>query len=347
MGPFPPPVHGFSVITDKLATFSESFAITYRFNRSPRFLYFKKLGSVISFFSAFFEFLRALFRDRPDIVYIGVSSGFGVFFDLCFLIFARLFGIKLVLHLHNFSYIDNPSFKFRIFFHLSKSVKILALCQCMGVKLISAYGLDPKSIRVLSNAAFVESQYNVLSQSLCLKSGLLSLGYLSNITREKGIFKFLEMVELLESRGVKFLAIIGGPLSSDIKDEFMLRIAGNQFIEYRGALYGDAKDEFYRSIDYLCFPTNYPNEAEPVVVWEAASFGVTTIAARRGCLEEQVSFVDGVVYDYDGYAISACNFFCELSIDDILDLRMRRVDIANKFLSFKRRNLSLIESIFI
>jgi glycosyltransferase involved in cell wall biosynthesis len=56
-----------------------------------------------------------------------------------------------------------------------------------------------------------------------------------------------------------------------------------------GPVYGDAKFSFLSSIDLLLFPSKYPNEAQPVVIWESLSVGTPVVSTDVGAIAEQAT----------------------------------------------------------
>ena len=59
-------------------------------------------------------------------------------------------------------------------------------------------------------------------------------------------------------------------------------------VEYLGAVYDAQKERFYSQLDLFVFPTNYANEAEPLVIYEAMRQGVHVIACDRGSIAEML-----------------------------------------------------------
>jgi len=130
------------------------------------------------------------------------------------------------------------------------------------------------------------------------RTQLRTLGFLGNISDDKGIRTFIDVCEQLQQRDASFRALIAGPCDTpDIKDyvnEAVRRIAG---LEYLGPLYGADKSEFFDTIDLLLFPSEYRNEAEPLVIYEANSRAVPVLATSLGCIPEALRAGGGSVVD--------------------------------------------------
>ena len=58
-------------------------------------------------------------------------------------------------------------------------------------------------------------------------------------------------------------------------------------------MYNDQKVEFYKNIDCFVFPSKYKNEAEPLVLFEAAESATLLIGSQRGCMKDVINSLDG------------------------------------------------------
>ncbi len=125
-----------------------------------------------------------------------------------------------------------------------------------------------------------------------------TLGFLSNLSPEKGLFEFLNLMAAIDSGGLPVRALLAGPFEdAGIREEAQARLRVTNIVEYLGPKYGDGKDAFFDDIDVFVFPTLYRNEAEPIVVHEAMSRGIPVIAYGRGCIPEMIGPESGLVID--------------------------------------------------
>ncbi len=302
LGPLPPPVHGFSAINAKLvAALSRDAEVTV-FNRAMRSSEVEGRGrkAVADLFSSlqlWFSFVGQLFVRRPEALYVGVSGGGGQWIDLVFVIFAKLFRVALVLHHHSFAYLNRPTTVSRILMRASREATQVVLCNVMGELLAAKYSLDTSLMYVLSNAAFVDHNDDRASAP----RRVLRVGFLSNITEEKGIFDFLAVIGGLNANGLKIDARIAGPLADNVSDRFADELRRLPCATHVGPIYGEAKRRFLAELDILLFPTRYVNEAEPVTVFEAMSAGLVVFAAKRSCIDEMIAEDGGRVVDIDDF----------------------------------------------
>ena len=91
-----------------------------------------------------------------------------------------------------------------------------------------------------------------------------TIGFLSNISIEKGIDVFFELVAELQDKGCNTSILIAGLFHDNNVKKFVLsQISRNRSINYLGPVYGGKKIEFFNNIDLLVLPSR--NEAEPLV----------------------------------------------------------------------------------
>ena len=134
--------------------------------------------------------------------------------------------------------------------------------------------------------------------SVGLRKAVGTLGFISNIAREKGVFEFLDLMTAVDMAGLPLHARLAGPFQdADTEQAVRERLRSLPHVEYVGPQYGAAKDAFYAGIDALVFPTRYDNETERVTNHEAMSRGIPVIAYGRGCIPEIVGADCGLVID--------------------------------------------------
>lgn len=292
VGPFPPPVHGMAAINLAMHDWVETNGGTpIKVNTRAR--------SLQRSFGARLRRLPTALRAMGTIVvlplatrsmYMSVSAGFGQVYELAFVLIARLRRMRIYLHHHNYAYLDRPTILARALFNLAgRRALHIVLSAGMEKRLISAYSV--KSSVAISNLAFVDLPD---AAGLPAKTNIQTIGFLSNISREKGVFLFLDMVQAVRRSYPGLQCILAGPFQDDeVRREVQTRIGEIGGIRYLGPVYGERKDEFFSSIDVLIFPTLYKNEAQPIVLLESRARGIPIIAYDRGAISEIVSIDDG------------------------------------------------------
>lgn len=286
VGVLPPPHTGMTAVSAAMqvalgeALDVRSFVLRRAPGMSDRAWSFRKHGGLLT---AMARALLSAPRTAP--VYVVLDSGGGAWGSALLALMARTFGAPLIVHHHVFSYFTAPSTAARLFFRVAgRRALHLTLCGCMGERLREKYGADRSSL-ALSNPAFV-----MVAASPRPRSRLLRLGFLGNVTRDKGVGLFMETVRRLHGQGVLLEAQIAGPvrdpaLAAEIA-AFVAEDPGRRSAP--GPIYGAVKQAFLDGIDVLLFPSQYVNEAQPVTIYEALAAGAPVLATDRGCVPEQL-----------------------------------------------------------
>jgi glycosyltransferase involved in cell wall biosynthesis len=311
VGTFPPPVHGMAAVNKAVylrlqAAGSEPLVIDLGAPSLNRALWIR-LGRIP-------RVLRGLVRlvctrqlqDR--VLYMSVSGGFGQIYELLFLVLARMRAMRIFLHHHSFVYLDAPSQLTKLLTRLA-GAKAVHITQSpkMAEKLKTIYRL--MHVISVSNAVFLVS--SSVSPSPSIREEVKVLGYLSNISAKKGVFEFLDILEVARDRCLPVRGILAGPFQdSETEQQVRKRLAALPNVAYVGPKYGTAKDQFFLDIDVLVFPTLYKNETEGIVNHEAMQNGVPVIAYGRGCIPE-------IVVSECGLVVPPGKEFVPLALDQI------------------------------
>jgi glycosyltransferase involved in cell wall biosynthesis len=282
VGQFPPPVHGFAQATLDVAELLEARGLRVtRIDLKPIKHGKTFLSPLVTRFSQLAKAISEVRRGSP--VYIGLSGGLRQAVDFVFLTVGRLGRASLFVHHHNFTYLDRPSLLTRMCVLVSgNSATHIVLCGEMKAALQRRYNAA-RNVEIVSNAGL---------QSVCLefrhRTTVRRIGYLSALTKEKGILEFLNAAVILVKQHPELRFSIAGPCrDASIREEVECACRNNRFIDYAGPVYGAAKNAFVQSLDLLLFPTR--NDAEPLVIWEAMSSGIPVIGWERGCIGEMLA----------------------------------------------------------
>jgi glycosyltransferase involved in cell wall biosynthesis len=302
VGPLPPPLNGFSsVCLMMLERLRETMPVEV-FNRAPN-LRSPAYGTLQQLLNPARFFCLCLVR-RELVLYLALSGGRGQLLDLIYVLIGKLFRRPIFIHHHSFVYINSPTWINRLFFSFVRSESHIVLSPNMGESLARRYSLNSSTVRVVSNAAFFDAE-DGLAPVPHGNDAPMQLGFLSNITLAKGIVEFFSILENLQRHGVKYRAHIAGPVAPEARQAFDDLLAAAHDVEYFGALYDAQKAEFYRRLDVFLFPTNYSNEAEPLVIYEAMRQGAHVIACDRGSIAEMLRNGAGLTFPNERIVESA------------------------------------------
>ena len=340
--PFGPPVHGMSVIADALFNKLEERGVKYiKIPSQPWFahrLYGTALWTIIKVaYSALFclALIVNCVHKRPTGIYLFLQGGVGQVLDLPIYLIARIFGLPIFIHHHSFSYIVSESFVMRLSnIFMGKLATHIFLCKCMYEEFTKIYSPSYLKYCIVSNVVFLEEK-SIREENA---GNPFTLGYLSNITSDKGIRKFIECFDNV-SQSVIVNALVAGRCDDlEIKKMLLTKSGCNDSFNYIGPAYDEAKDDFFDSIDVLIFPTEYKTEADPVVILEALQRGIPVVSYSRGCIEQTLNLIGGLAIDQDADFVKLASEEIIAWISSPLRYRAEVTLIENKFKAFRNQH---------
>ena len=309
IGPFPPPLHGQALTNRSVAegivergvgcviinTAPPSLkkSIWARLQRLPRLV----IGLV--------KYAKAL-SESPRAVYLSVSGGYGQVYEVIFILAARIFRVDIFIRHCCFSYLDSRRFIASVLVFIAGSDAVhVTQCGAMSAALKRFY--RAKKVIDVSNAALVP-----LSAHHRPVRSALSLGLLSNLQPDKGVFEFLEIFKRLQARGHSVAAHLAGPIQDEVVLDAVTELAdASDDFTYWGGIYDEErKDEFFAAIDLFVFLTTYKNETEAKVNLESMAHGVPVISTDIGCISSVIGLGGGHVVASGG----------EEGVDAVVDL---------------------------
>jgi len=310
IGPMPPPVHGYSMVTafiaEKLGEITALEIVNTAADsmvRDGRY-HARRLTRAAR---ALWHVLRG--RPASRSLYVAIAGGAGVFYDLPLILAARLLRYRLYIHHHSFSYINRRNFWTALLLAIAGTAAThICLSARMAARLTALYpGVGPTP--VLSNAMLVPPV-----EIRAARSGPIRLGYLSNLIPEKGVDTAIAVTRALRALKRDVVLSVAGPALDAVMQALITHTQdelGSGF-EYRGAVYGPDKAAFFRDIDIFLFPTRYANEAQPLVVLEALAAGIPVLATDRGSIAEDVGDCGAVLTDaaFIGEAVRLIGGWC-------------------------------------
>lgn len=345
VGQFPPPVNGFSYVTQEMAKL-----LSFRHEVVSVDLRSRVTGKGITYYLDRLRLAlrgclaigrRALGRDKAQ-VYFACDGGFGIAYFLILASVARIANARTYLHHHNFSYIDKRySLMALLLKIMGPRVTHIFLSDEMGKKFAARYKRHVEGI-TLSNSAFVAPVSESGDRAAKASPGTLVIGLLSNLNEEKGLYLFLETLRQALARNMNVKAILAGPAERDA-DRQAIQAAQAEFgsrLDYRGPVYDESKLAFYRDIDVFLFPTCYANEAQPTVVFEAMAHGVPSLSYDRGCIKDQIGMTGAVAEQRMNFPEFALEFLKQWeNAPQILD--SLKMDAKNAFLGDRARSCDI------
>jgi glycosyltransferase involved in cell wall biosynthesis len=300
IGPLPPPVHGMAIAFQSVVARLERDGLASRIcntsgdrlNRSLGYLWrraWRHLGIAA----------KILAGPPGGSAYLCLSAGWGLGFDVSLIAACRLRGIKLVMHHHSFAYLRDRRVLAALVFRAAGAAAHIALGRRMAAGLHAIYRIPEGQLITISNAG--------LMPEMCApprRRSIRRIGFLSNLIPGKGLDKVLAIARAISESRLPVELVIAGPCEDAALRSQIAAATGAGLCTWLGPVYGEAKADFFAAIDAFLFPTNYVNEAEPLVIWEALMNGIPVIAYDRGCIEDQVGAA-GLIVPADDDFVSA------------------------------------------
>ena len=210
-------------------------------------------------------------------------------------------GARLFLSHHSFACINEKRLLMQLLQVVAGETSVnLFLCDCMAAKFAVAYPVvKTRQWLVLNNVGRIER--DEVRPSRHDDPPPLTLGFISNISFEKGIADVFDLVSSLQERGCAVRALIAGPTADpEVQAYLERRLAeGGGCVEWIGPVYGEDKARFFERVHLLVFPTRYAVEAQPNVLLEALRFGIPCLSTDRGCITEDLEGSGSLVLPRD------------------------------------------------
>lgn len=333
-GQFPPPINGFAYITQEVAktlTASHETTIIDTAPHVPNNSASYHLRRLLLTIRGFWPLLRGSFNDNRRF-YVACEGGLGLIYTIMLCAVARVLSFPIYIHHHSFAYIEDASPMMACLLRvLGKRATHIFLCPVMAQRFSNRYQCPVKS-QVLSNSAFVDEVFS--KPRMWQEERPLVIGLLGNLNNEKGLGLFLDVLRGASSENLIITGVLAGPPVSD-SDRDKITAAEQELgdrLDYRGPVYGEAKAAFFRSIDVFVFPTNYVNEAQPTVIFEAMAHGIPVLSYDRGCIRGQVGTCGKVLDRGDGFIPFALDWL-KMQLTSPQTLGDLKLDVKMTFLN--------------
>lgn len=291
----PPPHHGQAVMTEYFLSGSyqhiELLHIRMAFSREIDEVGRAGLGKVLHLFALIFQIIQARIRHKPDVLYYPPASPNLVPFlrDCIILICTRWMFQKTAFHFH-----ANGISEFRLSLprSLQRLYRKIYGCPDLSICLSElatqdARDFNSRHIALVPNGIPDCAESNAIKVQSAERPTIL---YLGTVSRDKGAGCLLDTLALLVRKKYNFRCMVAGAFAS-IEEEKTLKqkcafLELNDWVLWRGAIYGREKWDCYQKADVFCFPSYYKTEGFPVVLLEAMMFSLPCISTQWRAIPE-------------------------------------------------------------
>ncbi len=226
---------------------------------------------------------------RSQALYVCLApAGAAYYRDCLYVLLARLFRVPAILHLHGRGLPMMRQTPVSAWFQqqVFANQTVILLGETLHSEIT---GLDCRSV-VIANCLDDDAFADPLVPDWRPATPLRIL-WLSNLFRAKGIETLIAACQTLKSMGIAFdLTIAGAPgdIGKPELETLLMSYGIQKSARYFGFVSADKRKALFDQADLFVFPSNYANEAQPLVVLEAMAAGVPVITSNIATLPEYV-----------------------------------------------------------
>jgi glycosyltransferase involved in cell wall biosynthesis len=294
----PPPIHGQSLINEKVVN-NEVLNLKYdivvldaKYSKSIKEIGSGNFKKTFKLVLIIFKLLKLLITRKIKLVYFSIAPiGIPFFRDASLVFLIKFFRIKILYHMHGLG-VDKGASKnklnhlvYNFVFNNSPAIIVSRLVETDLNK------VKVKKIYTIANGIKDQASSYKHRISATNFSSEINILFLSNFVANKGVFTFIDVVEILVNKGYNIKATMIGA-SYDIDVEGITEIAKNRgltkHINAVGAVFGNEKYTYISNTDIFLFPTKL--ELFGIVLLENMQFGIPIVASAIGSIPEILDF---------------------------------------------------------
>ncbi len=301
IGPTPPPVHGNAVFTEMILRSAE---VRSRYDllhldtsdrRSLANLGRLDAGNVALALKHAAQLAVLIVRERPDIVYLGVSQNRLAYLrDAVLIGIARAFKCRVATHLHGGRFQEFYAESGRATRALiRKTTSWLSAAAVLSESLRGMYaGLLPNERVLVAGVGVSDPTAQKTARPVKGDRDVIVIGYIGMLYGPKGVLELLDAAAIVLQRTLRVRFEFAGDFySEEDRTAILARVAQHKLqdsVEFVGRVTGEAKRGFFARMDVLVFP-GYQVEGMPLVILEAMAARLPVIATPVGAVPDILS----------------------------------------------------------
>lgn len=354
LGPFPPPVHGAAKNTRLISEqLTQAGASVIELRSNPEALRVKS-STIKHYARKIFRALSicirmiSLRKSGEYVLYTVPDGGLGLYLNIIQYLIARMCGSDIILHHRNYSHIYTRSPAMKIIkSRVCPDACHVFLSPSMSADFQSVYGAVREKMLV-PNAAMLD--FDPIDGIPPNEAGTITVGHLSNLTQEKGFDVVAEVMRRLSGLSEKYRFILAGAPVNELEQARLEQLQADlgERLEYKGPIYGEDKVRFFAECDVFLFPTRYPKEAQPNVLYEALAGGCIVLSTRRACIPDLLAPYEATVFDENDFLSDLIVTSIENTLEDgdIHEKRVKNLSaISNEIIDARQKFESLMKRI--
>ena len=302
IGTLPPPVHGSAMVSQQIKdskVILDAFRCDWVNLSTSRRM--DEIGKKT--FAKPFRLIGALVRElwllttrHYDLCYLAITChGVGFLKDSAFVLMAKLFRKKIVIHQHNKGMAnDVDRWPYRWLLPLCyRNAKVILLSWYLYPDIEKVVPKEnvvicPNGIKVDKNESLEDKSYRKTENKVP------HLLFLSNLIESKGVFVLLDALKILADKGFSFVCDFVGGETKEIDARRLAEEVDkrqlNRVVFYHGRKTGEEKEKFFEESDIFVLPTF--NETFGLVNLEAMAHHLPVVTTDEGGIPDVVQ--DGV-----------------------------------------------------
>ena len=287
IGPFPLPIHGMSLANDILLRFykdKEGLSVGYHDTTIEREIKNKKeqgrlrIRPLIKGIANTVTALVNVFKHRGACFYITPpQSVLGYLRSWPIILLASYCGQRTVIHFHGSRFAEHfqqaPSWVRRL---INSSLQQVSNVILLGDSIAQSHQsvIPANKIVVCHNGVPIPDIADKLTEHSVFK-----VLYLSNLMKDKGIFDFIDAVEMLEGKQLEIH--IAGAIEQQYQVDIESRLASlANRVTYHGVVRGNEKHQLFVDADIFVLPSY--DEGQPLSILEAYAYGCAVVTTSVG-----------------------------------------------------------------
>lgn len=321
-------------IASVVKTFAEFFknddTINYFFIKTTYYKDKSGLSQILILLKGLIKYVSYLTFKKIDIIHIHASYGNSFYRKLLFFFIAKIFGKKIIFHIHSSKFYEFYLKSNRLIkFVINKSNLVIVLNQDWYLKLKEKY--PSAKIMKLYNPINTEKSNGYSSKTAGEYLKFLFVGF---FIKEKGILDLLEVAKSYkETTTIKFIFCGKGPLDEEIQKQ----ANKNANIKNMGWIDGEVKTKMFSDSDIFILPSY--NEGLPISILEAMKFSLPVVSTNIAGIPEQVE------HNFNGYLFTPGDKEgLKTIINKIITLNQQEIDNLrkNSFLSVSKFSVETV-----